>query len=62
MGAFTSFLLFVGKNFGSGALGVAGSVAASALIPIVVPKIAGAIKGFREAHASVPEDADPDLC
>ena len=62
MGAFTSFLLFVGKNFGAGALGVAGNVAAAALIPVVVPKIAGAIKGFREAHAPVIEETDPDLC
>ena len=62
MGAFTSFLLFVGKNFGAGALGVAGNVAAAALIPVVVPKIAGAIKGFREARAPAVEDADPDLC
>lgn len=62
MGPFASFLLFVGKNFGAGALGVAGNVAAAALIPVVVPKIAGAIRGFRETRAPVVEETDPDLC
>ena len=62
MGALTSFLLFVGKNFGAGALSVAGNMAAVALVPIVMPKIAGAIKGFRDAHAPAADECDPDLC
>ncbi len=62
MNAFGSFLLFVGKNFGAGALSVAGNIAAAAIVPVVIPKIAGAIKGFREAHAPAADDADPDLC
>ncbi len=57
-----SFFLFVGKNFGAGALGVAGQIAAAAIVPMVMPKIIGAVRGFRNAHATVPEDADPDLC
>ena len=60
MSFLTALLLTAGKSFGMGAMNTIGSAAAALLIPVVVPKITGAVKGFRKGP--VEEDCDPDLC
>ena len=53
-------LLGAGKSFGTGAMNVAGSMVASMVLPIIIPKITGAVKRIMK----VPEEesGDPDLC
>ena len=54
-------LIWAGKNFGAGFLNIAGSFVASAVVPIVLPKIVCFIRDRRSQSADEPE-CDPDLC
>ena len=56
---FTSLLKTAGLSFSAGAMNAFGCFAASVVIPIIAPKIIGAVKNL----AKVPEEeVDPDLC
>ena len=61
MSALAPLLIWAGKNFGAGFLNIAGNVVAAAVMPIVVPKIAGYIRDRRSQSADESE-CDPDLC
>ena len=61
MSAIAPLLIWAGKNFGAGFLNIAGSFVASAVVPIVVPKIAGYIRD-RRSQAADESECDPDLC
>ena len=61
MSVVAPLLIWAGKKFGAGFLNVAGHFAAAAVMPIVVPKIAGYIRDRRSQAADEPE-CDPDLC
>ena len=56
-----ALLLTAGKCFAEGAMRSIGCTAASMLMPIVMPKIIGAVRGFAN-KAPAEEDIDPDLC
>ena len=61
MSALAPLLIWAGKNFGAGFLNIAGSVVASAVVPIVVPKIACYFRN-RRSQAADESECDPDLC
>ena len=61
MSALAPLLIWAGKNFGAGFLNIAGSVVASAVVPVVVPKIACYIRN-RRSQAADESECDPDLC
>ena len=56
----TALLRTAGMSFGAGAMNTFGCFAASLIIPIVAPKIIGAVKKISKAPAE--EEVDPDLC
>ena len=57
---FTALLKTAGLSFGAGAMNTFGCFAASLIIPIVAPKIIGAVKNLTKATEE--EEEDPDLC
>ena len=61
MSVVAPLLIWAGKNFGAGFLNIAGSFVASAVVPIVLPKIACYTRDRRSQAADEPE-CDPDLC
>ena len=56
-----ALLITMGKSFAEGAMSTIGCAAASIVVPIIMPRIVGAVKGFAN-KAPVEEDIDPDLC
>ena len=57
----TALLKTAGMSFGAGAMNTFGCFAASMIIPIVAPRIIGAVKNLVKAPVE-EEEADPDLC
>jgi len=61
MTSFLSALLrTAGLSFGAGAMNAFGCFAASVVIPIIAPKVIGAVRNFTKTPAE--EEEDPDLC
>ena len=56
-----ALLLTAGKCFTEGAMRYIGCTAASMVMPIVMPRIIGAVKGFAN-KVPAEEEIDPDLC
>jgi len=61
MAVITALALTMGRCFIQGAMTSVGQYAAAILIPVMMPKIMGAVKGFNN-KAPVEEEIDPDLC
>ena len=56
----TALLLTAAKSFGTGAMNVAGGMVASMVLPIVLPKLEGAVRKFMKTPKE--DVSDPDLC
>ena len=61
MAVITALVLTMGKSFAEGAMTTIGAAAASLLIPVLMPKLMGAVKAHAN-KASSEEETDPDLC
>ena len=61
MAVITALVMTMGRCFVQGAMTSVGQYAAAILIPVMMPKVMGAVKSFTN-KAPVEEDVDPDLC
>ena len=61
MSIIAPFIIWTGKSFGAGLLNGAGWITASALAPVVVPKISSFLKD-KFGKKPGEEEQDPDLC
>ena len=60
MSFITALLIGAGRSFGTGAMQTLGCAVASMVVPIIAPRIIGAVKGIMKVP--VQEEVDPDLC
>ena len=60
MSFIAALLISAGKSFGAGAMQTLGCAAAALIVPVITPKIMGAVRKLTKSPA--PEETDPDLC